>query len=87
MPIRREPVLNTCVFFCPHRREFSEYIERQHIELAGKRKTDRSEEQMVEGETRRRSVSGECHRIFARLPEGRISAFGSPSGEVPRKGV
>lgn len=62
MHSKNKRIFNIRVFvFCSHRREFSEHIERQHIEFAGKREADRSEEQMVEGETRRRSVPGGCH--------------------------
>jgi hypothetical protein len=46
------------VALCLHRREFSKCSERKHIEPAGEGQTDSVEEQMVERETRGRSVSG-----------------------------
>lgn len=45
---------------CFHRREFSKRSERKHIEPAGEGQTDGVKEQMVERETRGRSVSGLC---------------------------
>jgi len=53
--------INRFVYFvslCLHRLEFSKRSEREHIEPAGEGKTDGVEEQMVERETRGRSVSG-----------------------------
>lgn len=47
-----------CGILCLHRCEFSKCSERKHIESAGEGQTDSSEEQMVERETRGRSVSG-----------------------------
>jgi len=53
--------INRFVYFvslCLRRREFSKRSERKHTEPAGEGKTDGVEEQMVERETRGRSVSG-----------------------------